>query len=74
MDGRMIEGKTLVRIWVDRAGMVYTDFDFAGMDRVMALGVNLRLDQMKALVVGRFDDELGLSCDGLDGLGVPDGG
>ena len=71
----MNEKTTLVSIWADQQGRVHADFFMEGMDRMTALKVNLRLDQMKAQVLAGFNVDLGPLPGELDGPcpGVPRG-
>ncbi len=60
MAGGMNDGKTLISIWADQKGGVHADFFLEGCDRITALKVNLRLDQMKLRVLDGFEGDFGL--------------
>lgn len=66
------DGRTLVRIWEDQDGRVHADHDFVGITRIAALKVNLRLDQIKGVVLEGFECDLD-ARPGDDAAGVPDG-
>lgn len=68
MASRIEDGKTLATIWADQQGRVHADFFFEGMDRLTALKVNMRLDQLKGQVVAGFEVDLGPRSDEEDGL------